>query len=321
MLTEEQLGGLPLATPAVVVDAGVLEDNLQSMATTAAAAGRRLRPHAKTHKCREIARRQIELGAVGLTVATLAEAEVFAEADVGDLFVAYPVWVPRHDDLRLRRLAGQARLSVGADSVAGIRRLAAGLGSERSGVGIMVEVDCGLRRTGVRPEEAAELAREVLDAGMLLDGVFTYPGHSYAPGAVASAAVQEAEALRLAREVLSSSGIECAVCSGGSTPTARLSALGAPECPGELRPGVYAFNDAQQLELGTCRAGEVALGVLTTVVSSHADDRVVVDAGSKVLGADRPAWMPGHGCLAHVHGARVEWLWEHHAIVVWPSEA
>ena len=106
-------------TPALVVDLAVLEANLAAMAGTAAALGAALRPHAKTHKCVEVARRQLALGAVGLSVATVSEAEVFAEAGIDDLFIAYPLWADRARRGRLAALARRVRLRVGVDSAAG----------------------------------------------------------------------------------------------------------------------------------------------------------------------------------------------------------
>jgi D-serine deaminase-like pyridoxal phosphate-dependent protein len=107
--------GLP--TPWAAVDADILERNLRAMADGIAARGLALRPHGKTHKCVEIARRQIALGASGLTVATVREAEVFADGGIDDLFIAYPVWPSAWQAARLRELAGRVALRAGVDSV------------------------------------------------------------------------------------------------------------------------------------------------------------------------------------------------------------
>jgi D-serine deaminase-like pyridoxal phosphate-dependent protein len=299
--------GLP--TPALVVDAAALERNVAAMAASSAARGMALRPHAKTHKCAEVAALQLAAGAVGLSVATLGEAEAFAGAGVGDLFVAYPLWPQADTASRLRALAAEARIAVGTDSAAALGALgAAGLAGV---VTVRVEVDCGLGRSGVAPAGAGRLAARAADAGFAVDGVFTFPGHSYAPGAAGPAARDEREALEVAAASLADAGVGCAVTSGGSTPSA---AGAAGPVPSELRPGVYVFNDAQQVALGTCNADEVALAALATVVS-EAPGRVVLDAGSKVLGPDRPAWVEGHGLLPDLPGARVRGLWEHHAVV------
>jgi D-serine deaminase-like pyridoxal phosphate-dependent protein len=303
-----------LATPATLVLADRLERNLAAMAAFAARSGVALRPHAKTHKCPQIARRQLALGARGLSVATVGEAEILAGggsragAGAEDMFIAYPLW-PAPDLLaRLRELAGRARVTVGTDSAAAAARLAPLAGRVR----VMVEVDCGLGRSGVPPEDAARVAEAARQAGLEVSGVFTFPGHSYRPGAAAAAAADEAAALATAAAALAAAGFENAERSGGSTPSARLARAGALT---ELRPGVYALNDAQQVELGVVTTDAVALLVAATVVSRPAPGRIVLDAGSKVLGPDRPAWASGYGRLADWPSARITGLWEHHAVV------
>jgi D-serine deaminase-like pyridoxal phosphate-dependent protein len=300
-----------MTVPGLVVDEDVLDRNLAAMAQDAARRGIALRPHVKTHKCLEIARRQLGLGAIGLSVATVGEAEVFADGGFADLFIAYPVWAGGGRGERLARLARRVALLVGADSPAAVRRLAGALGDGAT-AGVMVEVDCGLARSGVAPRDAAAVAAEAAAAGLEVAGVFTFPGHSYAPGAGPAAAADEAAALAQAAGALEAAGIPCPVRSGGSTPTAALAQGGAVT---ELRPGVYAFNDAQQVTLGTCGMGEVALAAVATVVSVPTAGRFVLDAGSKILGPDRPAWAPGHGLLPGYPGWRVSGLWEHHAVV------
>lgn len=283
-----------LATPATLVFADRLERNLAGMAGFAARAGVALRPHAKTHKCVPIAGRQLALGARGLSVATVGEAEILASGGgagnagpgVEDVFIAYPLWPAPDLVTRLGRLASRVSVTVGTDSAAAARCLAPLAGWVR----VMVEVDCGLGRSGVRPAAAAGIAQAAQRAGLEVAGVFTFPGHSYAPGAAAQAAADEAAALAEAAAGLAGAGFAAGERSGGSTPSARLARPGALT---ELRPGVYVFNDAQQVELGTCSMDEVALMVAATVVSRPAPGRVVLDAGSKVLGPDRPAWASG----------------------------
>jgi D-serine deaminase-like pyridoxal phosphate-dependent protein len=300
-------------TPYLAVDVDVLDRNLATMADLARARGVALRPHAKTHKCLEIARRQVALSSGGLTLATVAEAEVFAAAGFDDLFLAYPLVAvgPRAD--RLRALAERVRLRVGVDSAEGAAFLARAV----PGVEVLVEVDSGHHRTGVTPERTGEVGAAARAAGLVVAGVFTFPGHGYGPGERTRAAADESVALAAAAAALRVAGIEARVRSGGSTPTAALSDL---DLLTELRPGVYAFHDAQQAELGSAGLAEVALTAVATVVS-RAPGRVVLDAGSKVLGADRPAWTTGHGRLPDRPDARVVALSEHHATVTFPDGA
>lgn len=304
-------------TPEILVDVDILDRNIQRMAQAVKAKGLALRPHAKTHKIPEIAARQLAAGAAGLTVATIGEAEVFAAAGVKDLFIAYPLWLSPQKAERLRRLAATTKISVGVDSESGAAALGAGLGDAAGDISVLVEIDSGHHRSGVQPEAAAAVAWAASDAGLNVAGVFTFPGHSYAPGMPVEAAAQEQEALRQAAETLSAAGFEAAVRSGGSTPTALLTEGSSAT---EVRPGVYVFGDAQQLELGRCALEDIALTVAATVVSHHGTapgipPRFILDAGSKILGSDRPAWASGFGRLMDHPDARITALSEHHATV------
>jgi D-serine deaminase-like pyridoxal phosphate-dependent protein len=183
---------------------------------------------------------------------------------------------------------------------------------------VLVEVDVGHHRTGVAPDGAGEVAVAAARAGLRVRGVFTFPGHGYGPGAAGAAAADEAGSLARAAEVVREAGVPVDVVSGGSTPTAAHAAAGLRPSLTELRPGVYVFGDAQQVELGTCAFADVALTAAATVVS-RGPGRVVLDAGSKVLGADRPPWTTGFGRLLDHPGARLTALSEHHATVAWPD--
>ena len=296
-------------TPYLRLDVAVLEANIAAMAARAASSGLALRPHVKTHKCLPIGVRQLAAGASGLTVATIGEAEVFAEV-CSDLFIAYPLWVDAEDADRLARLADAGvRLSVGCDS------LAAGANLVGLPVEVLVEIDSGHHRTGVQPPAAGRLAAELGAAGLQVAGVFTFPGHSYSPTTTAQAAEDEAAALGVAADSVRATGLACSLISGGSTPSAAFTSGGVLN---ELRPGVYVFGDAQQVELGTTGFDQVALTVVSRVVS-HAGGRVICDAGSKALGADRAAWATGYGRVLDVPEARIVALSEHHATIEWPG--
>ena len=303
-----------LETPCLVVDRDVLEANLAAMAGHARELGVFLRPHAKTHKCVEIARRQLAHGAVGLTVATVGEAEVFADAGFADLFIAYPLWAAGARGARLRALAERVSLRVGADSREGVELLARTLAGTEAEV--VIEIDSGHHRTGVAPSHAGEVAAAAHAGGLRVAGVFTFPGHGYGPGQREHAATDEARALGEAAHALRDAGVAGRLCSGGSTPTA---ALLDGETVNEMRPGVYAFSDAQQVELGAAGWESVALTAAATVVSRNGRN-VVVDAGSKVLGADRLAWATGHGRVLDHPDARLTALSEHHATIGFPGD-
>lgn len=296
-------GRLP-STPFLAVDLPQLQANIDAAASWADDRGVALRPHVKTHKSEEIARMQADAGVVGITVATIGEAEVFAQGGFDDLFVAYPLWGDEARAKRLARLCRDAAVQVGFDSLAGARTLVG------TGVRGVVEVDSGHHRSGVAPEQAGLLAALAAEAGLDVAGVFTFPGHSYSPTGRLAAAADEGRALAVAAESMRAAGVTPRVVSGGSTP----SLAGLAEGVGEARPGVYVFNDAQQWELGVCTAEQIALTCHASVVS-HAGGRLVLDSGSKVLGADRPAWASGFGRLLDHPDARIVILSEHHAVV------
>ena len=208
-------------TPAIVVDLDRLDAAVGRMAAVMADRGVDLRPHAKTHKSIEVGRRQLAAGAAGLTVGTIGEAEVFADAGLDDLFIAYPL-VPRGPKAaRLQALARRSRLRVGVDSAGGVRAVADALGPDRDAVELLIEIDSGGRRTGVAPSGAGEIARIASDLGLAVIGVFTHGGHGYAgPDARVDAADDEVRSLTAAAGFLRSAGVEARVVSAGSTPTA-----------------------------------------------------------------------------------------------------
>ena len=307
---------MALSTPYLAIDLERMQANIARIAEASTARGIALRPHAKTHKTIEIGRMQLAAGAHGLTVATVGEAEVFAAAGLDDLFIAYPLWLDADKAARLSALTARgAAIAVGVDSVEGVHRLVrAGLAGR---VAVRVEVDAGHHRSGCDPAVAGEVAAAAVRAGVDVEGVFAFPGHAYAPDARERAAREEAHALTVAAASLRAVGVEPLVISGGSTPSFDA-ALTLDSPVTELRPGVAVFGDAQQWELGTMPAADVALTCHATVVS-HAGGRLVLDAGSKVLGADRAPWASGHGRLLDHPEARIVQLSEHHAVVELPD--
>ncbi len=285
-----------------------MERNLAAMAAHAAAAGLALRPHAKTHKSGWVARRQRDHGAVGLTVATLHEAEVFAQTGLGDLLIAFP---PAGGP-RLRRLAELARaiprLAVSLDDV----ELAAGLPES---VEVLWEIDTGLHRVGTEPGQAtAQAVRRLVQliGQNRFRGLLTHGGHAYR-GQREAAAGDERSGLIETAELLRRDGIEVRELSVGSTPTAQFARAGSGLT--EMRPGTYVFGDANQVALGSCQLAGCALAVVATVVSSHSD-RFIVDAGSKALPADLlvPA-LQGLGIVLGRPELRLSRLSEEHAVV------
>ncbi|QCR18172.1 alanine racemase [Agrococcus sp. SGAir0287] len=292
--------GTSVSTPAPVVVRDVLIANVERMQAFADGHGKRLRPHVKTHKSVAIGRIQLEAGAIGLTAGTLAEAEIFADAGCDDILLAYPVWAVGTKADRIRALAGRIRLTVGVESVGAVDRLAEAMGDAAGSLGIVVEIDCGARRSGVQPHEAGALAVHARAAGLDVRGIYTYPGQGGTVGAPEGAAIEQADALRAAVASLAEHGVEATIVSAGSTPTFQFS---TDPVITELRPGEYVFNDWDNVRIGDCTADDIALFVASTVVSDQGHPHVIVDAGTKALAREgNPergyGQVPSHdGCL------------------------
>ena len=336
-----------LPTPALLVDRARLNANLDAMQARAEATGVALRPHAKTHKSPALARLQVDRGARGLTVATVAEAEAFAEAGFDDLRLATPVVGPT----KLERLAalvdGGTWISFTVDSAEGVRRAAEAFGDRE--VGVLIEVDPGYGRCGVDWDDAealVALAEAVRQSGALrLLGLLSHGGRAY-HGAEAGEAAEDA--LRRVMDAERDRVLAAAVTLAGAghldPATAELSVGSTPgvsrftnrEQDGfritEIRPGTYVFHDAMQVALGAARLQDCALTCVGTVVSKKRFDdgteRVVTDAGKKTLTSDRLDAHDGFGTvlysprtmIAHPH-ALVAALSEEHGWVDTPGGA
>jgi D-serine deaminase-like pyridoxal phosphate-dependent protein len=304
-----------LETPVPIVDLDRLAHNLDRMAAYATLNGLRLRPHVKTHKSPRIAAEQLRLGAVGLTCATLREAEVMSEV-CNDIYVAYPpVGAARLE--RLARLPADVRLTVAADDIQSLDALgvAAMLGGRI--IDVMIEADLGMHRVGVTsPQKAAAMALHLdRSSSLRFAGLQFYPGH------IRSHVHEQADALaQLGRDIsayvdaLTDVGCPPRVVSGGSTPAAwRMH-----EVPGvnEVRPGTYVYNDRTTAQIGACDWEDCALTVLATVVSVSVKGQAVIDAGTKALGREPlRAEGDGYGALLDHPEVIVSRLSEEHGIL------
>jgi len=281
-----------LPTPALLLDLDVLEANLRAMAERCRELGVRLRPHVKTHKCVEIALGQRELGAAGITVSTLHEARVFADAGFDDITWAFPTILSRVDEAA--GLAQRIRLGVTVDSAAAIEALEA----TRAPFRVWLKVDAGYHRAGVAPHssEAVELPARI-DASPSLEfaGLLSHSGDAYrasSPGHIARIAHRERDVLNELGGRIEGRGTPVGDRSAGSTPS--MAQVRDLEGVTEVRPGNYALYDWTQVSLSSCAVGQCAATVLASVVSSRTDDRSsVVDAGALALSSDPgPANLP-----------------------------
>ncbi len=314
--------GMPLAevdTPALLLDLDAFERNVATMAE--AARGLRLRPHAKSHKCPEIALRQIAAGAVGVCCQKVSEAAAMVDGGVPDVLVSNEI-VGRTKLARLAELAKRARVSVCVDDAANAGDLDDAARAAGVRLDVLVEVDVGANRCGVEPgEPALRLARAVAGSRHLrFAGIHAYHGAAQHLRTVAerSAAIALAgEKARRTRDLLEDEGLECESVTGAGTGTF-LFERGSGVWT-ELQPGSYIFMDAdygRNAWDGFPRF-EQSLYIWTTAMSAPVPGRVVVDAGLKAHSFDSGnplvAGWPGveyvrgsdeHGVLKVASGAR-----------------
>jgi D-serine deaminase-like pyridoxal phosphate-dependent protein len=305
-----------IPTPALLLDLDRFEKNLATMVAHVTATGKHVRPHAKTHKCPEIARRQIKAGAIGVVCAKLAEAEVMAGAGVSGLLVSTEIVGPEKVGRLMALLDRTPGLLVVVDNVENVTEL--GRAAMKAGrvLDILVDVEVGGRRTGCAPgEPALALARAVADSpGLRFRGLQGYAGqcaHIVGWSARREASHKAMAPLLETRRLLESNGLAVEVVSGGSTGTYNIDS----ELPGlsELQAGSYCVMDLDYLRIGGRTSPlltdfDMALTVLTTVISVPAADRAIVDGGFKAFATDRP--FPPEA--VERPGVQFEWAGDEH---------
>ena len=275
-----------LDTPSLILDLDLFEQNLTTMRDYAAAAGKKLRPHAKTHKCPEIARRQLAAGGcIGICAAKLSEAEKLADSGLGDILITSPVTAPwkiaRIGDLN-RRIGG---LQLTVDQPEQIRLLAE-QGTAEHPIHVLVDVDPEMGRTGVSFAEAPDLGR--FAAGfptLVLDGVQCYAGHLQHIPSYAERAAETTRLMSAGADVFRTLRREfpnCRIYTGAGTGTSPAD-LRIPELT-DIQVGSYCVMDAEYL--GVEHGGPAyapALRLLAGVISCHRPGTATIDAGTKAL--------------------------------------
>ncbi|QDG78352.1 DSD1 family PLP-dependent enzyme [Labrenzia sp. PHM005] len=278
-----------LETPSLIVDEQRMTRNIRRLADHIKIKGGTLRPHLKTVKSKEIAKRLLTDGTGPATVSTLAEAEVFAEMGVRDITYAVGITPQKLDRVAAIQTRG-CDLSVILDSVAQAQAVADA--SERLGQKIpaLIEIDCDGHRSGVAPEDPVllEIGKILADSAELR-GVLTHAGESYEVSgkkAHADFAEMERRGATRAADRLRAAELPCPVVSIGSTPTAH--AVQNLEGVTEVRAGVYVFFDLVQAGIGVCDVDDIALSVLTTVLGHQRDKGwIITDAGWMAMSRDR----------------------------------
>jgi len=273
----------PLSTPALVVDLDLFEANVAAMTTLLKGTGKTVRPHVKTHRTPELARRQLGGSAVGVTCATVGEAEAMCAAGIDDLFVANEV-VDRAKLARLAALARDARIAVAVDAEEPTATLAEEAARAGVTVDVLIDVDILLHRCGVGSgAEAVALARAIeRSPGIRLRGIMGYEGRLRLGDTDRAARIAGAYAtLAEVHAALVSAGFPIEVVSSAGTSTLR-EALADPLIT-EIQAGVYALMEPElaNLELPF----QCALSVRGSVISRH-PGRIVLDVGRRVVGME-----------------------------------
>ncbi len=304
--------GMPiqeLDTPALIVDLDALEANIRTMAAFFAGRTTALRPHAKTHKCPQVALKQIQAGAVGITCAKVTEAEVMVRAGIRNILIANQVVGAAKID-RLTDLAADCDLTVAVDQAANVRELARACLTKQVSLNVLIEVEIGMGRCGVLPgAPVVALAAEIADEPSLeFAGLQAYEGH-----VVLTA--DPVERARLARaafaplgetcEMLDRAGFPVRTVSGGGTGTYDITAGISPV--NEIQAGSYVFMDTTY---GAIRPEfKAALTLLSTIVSRPVPNRLVADVGIKSI--TKEFGLPQ---ILNVPGATIRYLSEEHGV-------
>jgi D-serine deaminase-like pyridoxal phosphate-dependent protein len=291
-----------LETPVPLVDISIVERNLRRWQARCDALPIANRPHIKTHKLAPLARYQVALGAAGITVQKLGEAEVMADAGISDMLLTFNV-AGRGKLERLGRLARSTEISVVADNPTIVEGLGTAGKSGGRDISVLVECDTGGARNGVQSAADAVALAQLIDRtpGVSYGGLMTYarPGTRKA----------QAEFLAEARELAGRHGLETRIVSTGGSPDMWID--DGLRVANEYRAGTYAYFDRSLAERGPCSYDDCAVSVLATVVSTPTADRAIIDAGSKALTSDLLG-LAGYGIVRDLGGARVYDVNEEH---------
>lgn len=302
-------------TPALILDKGIMQANINRMHDKAKALGVTLRPHVKTSKCWEVVRRQL-LGKEGpITVSTLKEAEEFALHGVTDMIYAVgiaPQKLPRVAALYEKGVD----LKIILDNVASANAVSTFCKTHHYAFKVLIEIDCDGHRSGLRPNDPEIInVAKAIAAPAILSGVITHAGGSYdvdTEEALIKRAHGERDGICAAKNLLSSAGFKCETVSVGSTPTA----LYADNLEGvtELRAGVYVFFDLYQAGVGSCQLSDIACSLLVTVIGHQKDKGWIITDGdwmamSRDRGTANQKIDQGYGLVCDIDGKIISGLW------------
>jgi D-serine deaminase-like pyridoxal phosphate-dependent protein len=276
-----------LSTPAVVIDLDQMERNLADMQDFCNHTGIKLRPHSKTHKTPELALKQMEFGAVGVCTQKISEAKVMVDNGVKNVFLSNEVIDPKKLKL-FAELSEKAEMMICVDSPDGIQNLWQTARDSGHELNCIVDIDCGMQRCGVQPENAGTLAAMVSGSkNLVFKGIMGYEGHIGGDQKRDQwpAQVKEAmEKVSRAKKEIRKEGLEVEKVIVGGTPTAKLSGT-YPDVT-EITPGEYIFYDWNHARSGLVSVKDVAISVVCTVMSRPVESRAVIDGGLKTFDYD-----------------------------------
>ena len=294
-LIDERESRARLITPALVLDLDAMERNIATMAAYVAEQGVAFRPHAKTHKSVQIARRQLDAGALGICCATLGEADALAAGGIDGLLITSPIVAPAKINRLMALRRDNESLMVVADDMDNLRALESAAAASGFVLDVVIDVDVGLHRTGTRDAETAAALAEAAGESVSLRfcGLQGYAGHVQhieAFGDRRATSHGDLAPLRDARDRLVERGIEVPIVSGAGTGTHDIDTeIGLMT---ELQVGSYVVMDVEYLDVQARDGGdwrfEPALFVRSTVVSASHDGSATMDAGLKCFATDGP---------------------------------
>lgn len=314
-------------TPVLLINKQKMMNNIRKMVNISQKNEVNLRPHIKTHKIAYIAEQQIKEGAVGITVATVSEAEVMENHGIKDIFIAFPL-VTKSKIIRAIALSKKVRLILTIDSLEGAILLSKMAKKENIILEVRLEIDTGLKRTGVLYQEALKLAEKIVSLQHLeLTGIFTFRGalqNGSSTKDIERAGTEEGKLMVDLAEQLKAKGINIQDISVGSTPTSEFA--GAVSGITEIRPGTYIFYDVMQESYGSCCLDECAASVFVTIVSKPSKELAIIDGGSKTFATDvqpnqPPLFLKGFGKVVGYPNVTLERLNEEHGMLKIEGEA
>ncbi len=312
-------------TPALLIDSAKMLENLDSVQKLATNKGLNLRPHFKTHKSIELAKLQIEKGAVGMACAKTEEALCLAKAGIKDIQIANVITGKHKYDRLIEVHKIVDKLTFGVDSLEHIEEADAVAKANDVCLNVQIEVNYGYNRNGISTkEQLLLLANAILEYDNLnFDGIYTHAGSVYSSQTTDEIVEISKESIRLMShfvKTLKEEGFKCSTVSIGSTP--ELKHLRKTEHITELRPGNYIFFDNMQVKFGSCIEEDISLFVIATVIGVHRD-RIILDAGTKSIGAEKLKFgkerLPGHGKL-YGKNTIISRISEEHCIIDHPMD-